>query len=167
MFSKFSWGYDIYDVNKSGPRVLEITPFRKELKAPAYYIIVLEKTLHPFYLAAGDRFIRMATGDRWIRISNSLQPLFKLQNKEIEAMNGHEIKLYYHDALAYALVSYLCDTIPKIDNAFETLKNLATIYEQPNYVKICNKKKVTIHYSIEIDIELPYVFRHRLSYYIC
>src|SRR5277367_3150172 len=83
-----SWGYDIYDVNKRGSKVLEITPFRKELKPPAYYIKVLEKTLHPFYLAAGDRFIPMAVGDRWMRVSSILQPLFKLQNREIEAMKG-------------------------------------------------------------------------------
>src|SRR5277367_4724489 len=94
-----SWGYDIYDVDKRGPKVLEITPFRKELQSPAYYIKVLEKTLHPFYLAAGDRFIPMAAGDRWMRVSSSLQVLFKLQNREIEAMKGHEIKLYYNGTL--------------------------------------------------------------------
>src|SRR5277367_659712 len=105
-----SWGYDIYDVDKRGPKVLEIAPFRKELKAPDYYIKVLEKTLHPFYLAAGNRFIPMATGDRWIRVSTSLQTLFKLQNRESEAMKGHEIKLYYNGAL---ISTYLCDSIPK------------------------------------------------------
>src|SRR5277367_4023454 len=73
-----SWGYDIYDVDKRGPKVLEITPFRKELQPPANYIKVLEKTLHPFYLAAGNRFIPMAVGDRWLRVSSSLQGLFKL-----------------------------------------------------------------------------------------
>src|SRR5277367_1819698 len=100
----------------------------------------------------------MATGDRWIRVSNNLQTLFKLQNKEFEAMKGHEIKLYYHAAL---VLSYLCDTIPKINNAFETLKNLVNVYEQPNYVKITIEadKKVIIRYSNEIDIEHPYVFR--------
>src|SRR5277367_746863 len=73
-------------------------------------------------------------------------------------MKGREIKLYYHDAL---VSSYLCDTIPKIDNAFETLQNLVNVYEEPNNVKIIigADKKVTIHYSTEIDIELPYVFR--------
>src|SRR5277367_3625779 len=153
-----SCGYDIYDVDKRGPKVLEITPFRKELKAPDYYIKVLEKTLHPFYLAAGDRFIPMAAGDRWMRVSSSLQVLFKLQNREIEAMKGHEIKLYYNGTLK---LTYLLDTIPKIEKAFETLQNLVNIYEQPNYVKIIQDtdKTITIHYSKEIDIELPYVFR--------
>src|SRR5277367_2969773 len=153
-----SWGYDIYDVNKRGSKVLEITPFRKNLKAPAYYIKVLEKTLHPFYLAAGDRFIPMAVGDRWMRVSSSLLPLFKLQNKEIEAMKGHEIKLYYNGAL---LLTHVLDTIPKIEKVFETLQNLVNIYEQPNYVKvsIAPDKKVTIAYSKEIDIKLPYVLR--------
>src|SRR5277367_3523574 len=125
---------------------------------PAYYIKVLEKTLHPFYLAAGDRFIPMAIGDRWMRVSVSLQPLFKLQNTEIEAMKGHDIKLYYNGAL---LLTYVLDTIPKIEKVFETLQNLVTIYEQPNYVKvsIAADKKITIAYSKEIDIELPYVLR--------
>src|SRR5277367_3814183 len=152
-----SWGYDIY-VDKRGSKVLEITPFRKELKAPAYYIKVLEKTLHTFYLAADDRFIPMTVGDRWMRVSSSLQVLFKLQNREIEAMKGHEIKLYHNGTLKS---TYLLDTIPKIEKAFETLQNLVNIYEQPNYVKIIQDtdKTVTIHYSKKIDIELPYVFR--------
>src|SRR5277367_3474053 len=73
-------------------------------------------------------------------------------------MNGHEIKLYYNGAL---LLTYVLDTIPKIEKAFETLQNLVNIYEQPNYVKIsiAADKKVTLAYSKEIDIELPYVFR--------
>src|SRR5277367_4693366 len=115
-----SWGYDIYDVDKRGSKVLEVTPFRK-------------KIMHPFYLAAGDRFIPMAVGDRWMRVSVSLQALFKLQNQDIEAMKGHEIKLYYNGAL---LLTYVLDTIPKIEKLFETLQNLVNIYEQPNYVKV-------------------------------
>src|SRR5277367_834692 len=153
-----SWGYDIYDVDKRASKVLEITPFSKDWKALAYYIKVLEKTLHPFYLAVGDRFIPMAVGDRWMRVSNSLQPLFKLQNQDIEAMKGHEMKLYYNGAL---LLTYVLDTIPKIEKVFETLQNLVNIYEQPNSVKvsIAADKKITIAYSKEIDIELPYVLR--------
>jgi len=93
-----------------------------------------------------------------MRVSSSLQVLFKLQNREIEAMKGHEIKLYYNGTLKS---TYLLDTIPKIEKAFETLQNLVNIYEQPNYVKvsIATDKKVTLAYSKEIDIELPYVFR--------
>src|SRR5277367_1240131 len=142
---------------KEGLRYWNLHHFAKNY---SLLLIILKfwKKLHPFYLAAGNRFIPMAVGDRWLRVSSSLQGLFKLQNREIEAMKGHEIKLYYNGAL---LLTYVLDTIPKIEKAFETLQNLVSIYEQPNYVKvsIAADKKITIAYSKEIDIELPYVLR--------